>query len=87
MGKKKSKKDVVCGYKHMTGADIEAAVEAGATGFSDAKRMTGAVAKCGKCRSAMKKCLGKALATLRPVRSSWCTENSMVTARSGCVPR
>ena len=63
-GKKRgkgAKKDVVCGCKHVTRADVEAAVDAGATDLADVKRMTGAVTKCGKCKGRVKACLDQAL--------------------------
>ena len=58
---KGAKKDVVCGCKHVTRADVEAAVDAGATDLADVKRMTGAVTKCGKCKGRVKACLDQAL--------------------------
>ena len=65
MGKKHggtgAKKDVVCSCKHVTRADIEAAVDAGATSMADVKRMTGAATKCGKCKGRVKGCLEQAL--------------------------
>lgn len=60
-GDKGAKKDVICGCKHVTRADVEAAVAAGATGLADVKRMTGAVTKCGKCKGRVKACLDQAL--------------------------
>ena len=63
-GKKRgkgAKKDVVCGCKHVTRADVEAAVDAGATDLADVKRMTGAVTKCGKCKGRVKAYLDQAL--------------------------
>ena len=63
-GKKRgkgAKKDVVCGCKHVTRADVEAAVDAGATDLADVKRMTGAVTKCGKCKGRVRACLEQAL--------------------------
>ena len=47
-GGKGAKKDIVCGCKHVTREDVEAAVDAGATSMADVKRMTGAATKCGK---------------------------------------
>lgn len=65
MGKKhagkSAKKDIVCGCKHVTRADIEAAVDAGATSMADVKRMTGAATKCGKCKGRVKECLEQTL--------------------------
>lgn len=60
-GGKSAKKDVVCSCKHVTRADIEAAVDAGATSMADVKRMTGAATKCGKCKGRVKECLEQAL--------------------------
>lgn len=60
-GGKSAKKDVVCSCKHVTRADIEAAVDAGATNMADVKRMTGAATKCGKCKGRVKECLEQAL--------------------------
>lgn len=63
-GKKRgkgAKKDVVCGCKHVTRADVEAAVDAGATDLADVKRMTGAVTKCGKCKGRVRECLEQTL--------------------------
>ena len=60
-GGKSAKKDVVCSCKHVTRADIEAAVNAGASSMADVKRMTGAATKCGKCKGRVKECLEQAL--------------------------
>ena len=60
-GGKSAKKDIVCGCKHVTRADIEAAVDAGATSMADVKRVTGAATKCGKCKGRVKECLEQAL--------------------------
>lgn len=60
-GDKGAKKDVICGCKHVTRADVEAAVDAGATDLADVKRMTGAVTKCGKCKGRVRACLEQAL--------------------------
>lgn len=60
-GGKGAKKDVVCSCKHVTRADVEAAVDAGATSMADVKRMTGAATKCGKCKGRVKECLEQAL--------------------------
>ena len=60
-GGKGAEKDVVCGCKHVTRADVEAAVAAGATGLVDVKRMTGAGTKCGKCKGRVRACLEQAL--------------------------
>ena len=60
-GGKSAKKDVVCSCKHVTRADIEAAVDGGATSMADVKRMTGAATKCGKCKGRVRECLEQAL--------------------------
>ncbi len=60
-GGKGGKKDVVCSCKHVTKADVRAAVDAGATSMADIERMTGAATKCGKCRGRVKECLRQAL--------------------------
>lgn len=60
-GGKGAKKDIVCGCKHVTREDVEAAVDAGATSMADVKRMTGAATKCGKCKGRVKECLEQAL--------------------------
>ena len=56
-----SKKDVVCGCKHVTKADIEAAVAAGATTYEEVRRQTGAGSKCGKCKKRVQKVIAKAI--------------------------
>lgn len=56
-----SKKDVVCGCKHVTKADIEAAVAAGATTYEEVRRQTGAGSKCGKCKKRVQKAIAKAV--------------------------
>lgn len=53
---------VVCPCKHVTEADVRAAVAAGATTLKDVRRMTGATSKCGHCKSQVKATLQKALA-------------------------
>ena len=60
-GGKGGKKEIVCGCKHVTRADVEAAVDAGATSMADVKRMTGAATKCGKCKGRVRECLEQAL--------------------------
>ena len=60
-GGKSAEKDVVCSCKHVTRADIEAAVDAGASSMADVKRMTGAATKCGKCKGRVKEFLEQAL--------------------------
>lgn len=60
-GGKEAEKDVVCGCKHVTRADVEAAVASGAAGLADVKRMTGAGTKCGKCKGRVRACLEQAL--------------------------
>jgi bacterioferritin-associated ferredoxin len=53
---------VVCPCKHVTEADVQAAVASGATTLKDVRRMTGATSKCGHCKSQVKACLRQALA-------------------------
>ncbi|MCH3947872.1 MAG: DUF1653 domain-containing protein [Olsenella sp.] len=60
-GGKGAKKEIVCGCKHVTRADIEAAMDASAASMADVKRMTGAATKCGKCKGRVRECLEQAL--------------------------
>lgn len=69
-GGKGAKKDVVCSCKHVTRADVEAAVDAGATSMADVKRITGATTKCGKCKGRVKECLEQALETRAAVEAA-----------------
>lgn len=62
-GSKNDKKGIICSCRHVTRADVDAAVGAGATSMADVKRMTGAATKCGKCKSRVKECLEQSLET------------------------
>jgi bacterioferritin-associated ferredoxin len=84
-GGKGGKKDVVCGCKHVTREDVEAAVDAGATSMADVKRMAGATTKCGKCKGRVKECLEQALETRAAVEAAATAPSEPVPATEPAV--